>query len=43
MVLSTGMSNNYLEPPRENIGKYDAAALTMPYLKFLHDMIPQNS
>ena len=37
-------SSNYLEYSKENVfGDYDAATLTMLYLKVLHDMVPQKS
>ena len=36
-------SSNYLEPSKENVwGEYDAATLTMLYLKVLHDMVSPN-
>ena len=35
-------SSNYLEYSKENVfGDYDAATLTMLYLKVLYDMVPQ--
>ena len=35
-------NNNYLELSKEN-EEYDAATLTMLYIKALHDMVSQNS
>ena len=44
MLSAKQRSSNYLEPSKENVlEEYDPVALTMLYLKVLHNMVSQNS